>query len=336
MASTVPTDPARQQRRTVPRETGLPARMSAPAVPGAPAEPVPPTAGAVASAPPESDAPAEPAKPAARIIVTERIVPAARTVTSSRAVPAAPASRDPPAVLAPALRAPAVPAKPAAPATPEQNAEIPRLELTSEMSQIYFAVESARTGDRALILQFVGVTGGEGVSTVAVGFARRSAREAQNKILVIACGDDDAGNHDAASLPSLLDLFQSDRPLAGGSRALPAAHGEQGRERVRRARLGAHAQDELNPRLLAAFAEELRRSFNVIVLDCPPVADSPIASLLSRIADGTIIVAAAGQSRRRAMEHAVAEINRMGGNVVGLVLNRQRDWLPGWLRRRLA
>jgi Mrp family chromosome partitioning ATPase len=206
-----------------------------------------------------------------------------------------------------------------------------------EMSRIYFAIEAARTGERALIVQFVGIEGGDGVSTIAAGFARRTAREAQNAILLVTCGNHaHAIQPDVAALPSLLDLFLAGRPLTGASAPLDGDGMLEGRDRIRWARLGAEAQDDLNPRLLTAFAEELRRAFSVIVLDCPPTASSPLAGVLSRIADGTVVVAAAGRSRRRDLERTVAEIARMGGQVVGLVLNRQRDWLPAWLRRHLA
>jgi Mrp family chromosome partitioning ATPase len=105
---------------------------------------------------------------------------------------------------------------------------------------------------------------------------------------------------------------------------------------VRWATLDRSAEHELDLRMLGAFADALRQTFTLVVLDCPPVSVSPLSGVLSRITDGTIVVAAAGRTPRRAIERTVTEISRMGGQVVGLVLNRQRDWLPAWLRRRLA
>jgi hypothetical protein len=220
-----------------------------------------------------------------------------------------------------------------------------------DLANLYFAIESTRRDDRALIVQFVGVAGGEGVSTLAEGFARQSARDSQSSILLVDCDtgtgltrDDDAtpGGQDGAKtadqappLPSLLTMFMAGRPLKGA--LAPARDGgtRNGRSNIRHAQLGKGADAELDLRMLAAFAEALRGSFSVVVLDCPPISVSPLATVLARIADGTIIVAAAGQTRRRRLHHTIAEISRMGGQVIGLVLNRQRDWLPTWLRRHM-
>jgi len=139
----------------------------------------------------------------------------------------------------------------------------------------------------------------------------------------------------APPLPSLLTMFMAGRPLKGALAPVGEDGSRNGRSNIRYAQLGKGADAELDLRMLGAFAEALRGSFSVVVLDCPPIAVSPLATVLARIADGTIIVAAAGQTRRRRLQHTVTEISRMGGQVVGLVLNRQRDWLPAWLRRQM-
>ncbi len=247
-----------------------------------------------------------------------------------------------------------------------------------DLANLYFAIEATRRDDRALIVQFVGATGGEGVSTLAAGFARQSARDSQSSILLVDCdtgtrptrqdsaeagqpgagqagaGQAGAGQAGAATgtkegsskdgakpmeqappLPSLLTMFMAGRPLKGALAPVGEDGSRNGRSNIRYAQLGKGADAELDLRMLGAFAEALRGSFSVVVLDCPPIAVSPLATVLARIADGTIIVAAAGQTRRRRLQHTVTEISRMGGQVVGLVLNRQRDWLPAWLRRQM-
>ena len=81
---------------------------------------------------------------------------------------------------------------------------------------------------------------------------------------------------------------------------------------------------------------ELRRRFNYILIDTPPVLASSEARLLARGVDGVVFVASVGISRLPAIEDALSEL-RMGNAVfLGLVLNgvpaRSADF--AWARYR--
>jgi Mrp family chromosome partitioning ATPase len=77
----------------------------------------------------------------------------------------------------------------------------------------------------------------------------------------------------------------------------------------------------------------LRTHHPVIVLDSPP-ADSPEAAALSRYCDGSVLVVQAGRTRQAEIETAKTLIERLGGQTVGVVLNRERSVLPRWMSRR--
>jgi Mrp family chromosome partitioning ATPase len=66
---------------------------------------------------------------------------------------------------------------------------------------------------------------------------------------------------------------------------------------------------------------DLRREFQVIILDTPPVLVSADAATLAGSADGAILVVRAGQTDRGAAELARQRVSSAGGKVVGAVLN---------------
>ena len=65
-----------------------------------------------------------------------------------------------------------------------------------------------------------------------------------------------------------------------------------------------------------------RSQFDVIIMDAPPVLPATDAVLLSTQADATILVVAAGRSRRHEIELTLESLNSVGAPMIGAVLNQ--------------
>ena len=65
----------------------------------------------------------------------------------------------------------------------------------------------------------------------------------------------------------------------------------------------------------------IRNQFDVIVIDSPPLNLLADATLLSAVADGVIVVARAGQTRREALAFAMDRLLVARAPVIGVVLN---------------
>ncbi|MGE4049378.1 MAG: hypothetical protein AB7F35_31375, partial [Acetobacteraceae bacterium] len=61
---------------------------------------------------------------------------------------------------------------------------------------------------------------------------------------------------------------------------------------------------------------------------------APEAAAVSRYCDGSVLVVAAGRTTQSEIETAKTLIERLGGQTVGVVLNRERSVMPSWLNRR--
>jgi capsular exopolysaccharide synthesis family protein len=66
----------------------------------------------------------------------------------------------------------------------------------------------------------------------------------------------------------------------------------------------------------------LRDNFDLILIDSPPVLPVTDAAILSQYADATLMLAAAGQTRRSDLHRAVEKLDQVGATILGTVLNK--------------
>jgi polysaccharide biosynthesis transport protein len=66
----------------------------------------------------------------------------------------------------------------------------------------------------------------------------------------------------------------------------------------------------------------LRDHFDLVLIDSPPVLPVTDAAILSRYADATLMLVAAGQTRRGDLQRAVEKLDQVGAKILGLVLNK--------------
>jgi capsular exopolysaccharide synthesis family protein len=68
----------------------------------------------------------------------------------------------------------------------------------------------------------------------------------------------------------------------------------------------------------------LSQEYDRIIIDSPPVNVVTDAVVLSTHADTTIMVAAFGETKQDALQHAVVELKEVGGNIFGVLLNKKK------------
>jgi tyrosine-protein kinase Etk/Wzc len=76
--------------------------------------------------------------------------------------------------------------------------------------------------------------------------------------------------------------------------------------------------------ILARFGE----SFDVIVIDSPPVLPVADAAILATLADGALLVVRAGSTNRKAAQLAVQQLEDVDARVLGVVLNDPKAQVP--------
>jgi capsular exopolysaccharide synthesis family protein len=66
----------------------------------------------------------------------------------------------------------------------------------------------------------------------------------------------------------------------------------------------------------------LRDRYDLVLIDSPPVLPVTDAAILSQHADATLMIAAAGQTRRSDLHRAVEKLDQVGATILGTVLNK--------------
>ena len=69
----------------------------------------------------------------------------------------------------------------------------------------------------------------------------------------------------------------------------------------------------------------LETSFDMVVIDTPPVDAAPDALSLAAEASGTVVVVEAGRTNAAQAAAVVDALNNVGANVLGVVLNKARE-----------
>lgn len=82
--------------------------------------------------------------------------------------------------------------------------------------------------------------------------------------------------------------------------------------------------------LLGALAEE----FDLLVVDMSPL-DAAAALEWAPLLDGIVLVIEAERVRWQVAARGIALLEQAGSNVLGTVINKRRNYIPGWLYRRL-
>jgi capsular exopolysaccharide synthesis family protein len=92
-----------------------------------------------------------------------------------------------------------------------------------------------------------------------------------------------------------------------------------------------HPSRLLRSEALTSLLENLRERFAFIVLDLPAVLRSSDAAVLAEMTDGAVFVVRAGSTDQRNVQEALGLLS--GATMHGIVLNRWRSSMPGFVRR---
>jgi protein-tyrosine kinase len=187
------------------------------------------------------------------------------------------------------------------------------------------------------VVLFVGATLGSGATTTASNFAAMLAQDAQAKVLLIDANlrvkktfgrgrQRDNQNESDVSLAGLLAADSSTvYPVPGPGNLYVLPSGTQCA-----APLSLFQSESFDQ-----FLQTVRKRFDHVVIDAPPLSGFPESIVLSRKADGVILVVEAGRTRRRAGLWAKQQIEDAGGKILGVVLNKRKFHIPNWLYRHI-
>lgn len=194
-----------------------------------------------------------------------------------------------------------------------------------DVATLYRNIDSLLPDCQRRTIQFISAREGEGVSTIVREMARITADRLGKKVLVLDAAHHNPtqhtfhklncsrGWHDIAKNGGLLSeaCFRTDNPnLFVSPLTTPA-----------------------NPYFVdiqasVHFLDEVRKRFELVLIDSAPAEVAPDSIALSRYADGVILVVEAERTRAAAVEKLRDRVEKNGGTILGVVFNKRRYHIP--------
>jgi Mrp family chromosome partitioning ATPase len=180
----------------------------------------------------------------------------------------------------------------------------------------------------------VGLTHGDGASTVSANLAIAASRAGMDSVLLI----------DANPLrPALHGLFEI-APAPGFSEwmsdildPLECVHASSvpGLSVMPWGEVSDRTVMMMEPAALVEKFDSLSENYGLILFDLPAAGETGLGVNLARSLSGVVLVLEAESSRQRAAIRAKHQLENAGVNILGVVLNKHRRHLPNWLYRAL-
>jgi protein-tyrosine kinase len=210
----------------------------------------------------------------------------------------------------------------------------PVFHMEEEMLGLYKSIDALLLNNGGKIVQFIGAGEGEGTSTVAREFARICAARIGHSVLLL-----DADRH--SPVQSAYFHVGSER---GWIAALQKGDALQDSVyRIGQSRLfvspscnSAVSTPELfNSPRFEDFWVGMREEYDLILIDSAPLAISPDGLAIAAKADGVVLVVEAEKTRWQTAKNLRDSIKKIGGNVIGLVFNKRRYYIPQFVYKHL-
>ena len=240
--------------------------------------------------------------------------------------PAAPGNM-PPAHSAPRGEPAAVPAR-------QRGASAFEADMLREVGILRNSVESKLEKRSGRVIVFTSAMHEEGVTTLAIAYARLIAMHEHQRVLMIelnARTPSVARRLGLAGTEGVTHYFGAQRPL----RSLVQRPAGEDFDVLH---VGVPDATQIQINLERAFphlVKEALQSYDTIVVDAPPVVMCPETPPLGPHVDGVVLVVQSGRTKRETVDRSIKQIQQFQGRVLGVVLNRKRYYIPYFIYRRL-
>jgi Mrp family chromosome partitioning ATPase len=204
--------------------------------------------------------------------------------------------------------------------------------IAVELTPLLSAMRPLLDGNRGAVLHFVAAAPGEGTSTIAREFALLAATTGRRRALLIdaARGDPQTACHFGCDTSrGLVDgiwigFDEADLRYQVPGTLLSVA-----------CLVGDRSNGPADAVTLSSLYEQLRDQFELVIVDCAAMMRGEYSTLLPDEADGIFLVIQAEHTRPAVIAHAKTLVEQAGGNFLGAVLNRRRNYIPDFLYRLL-
>jgi len=220
----------------------------------------------------------------------------------------------------------------AAQEAPGHDLDVPEA-FASEMVSMRYSVDS-KVSRAHKSLVFTCSVPGEGVSAVSRLFCKILVQDPGSRVILVDANVHDPTVHEAFGVargPGLMEI------LAGRNSVAECI------QKTEFPRLEVIPIGEASMPPMQAFASgamkktvaDLLASCEYLVFDAPPVLSYPEATILGSRVDGVLFVVQAIRTKKEVIKKAVEALTKAGGDVLGVILNRNKRFIPEFIYKRV-
>ena len=207
-------------------------------------------------------------------------------------------------------------------------------DMEQEMITLYQTITAALPDIDHHSILFVGSRSNEGTSTIARQLAKAVSLRMEKTVLLI---DLDRSRPDLHVYANLKPEFDAEDGLENGDSI------EKSLCRVEESSLYVmplFKRTMVTPRTLDSakgnvFWEPLKERFDLTIVDSPPATLFPDGLAIASQVDGVILVVEAEKTRWQVALNVREKIEKHGGNILGIVFNKRRFYIPEFIYRYL-
>jgi Mrp family chromosome partitioning ATPase len=205
----------------------------------------------------------------------------------------------------------------------------------AEMLALCHSIENLLPAQSPRIIQFIGIKGKEGVSTVVRELAVAAARLLKKRVLILDAANHAPSQHAHFGLENnygWIDAYAKGDPVTTACYLVKEE--EQSLHLSPISSQASLPQGYADRATLGTLFRGLKEDFDLILVDSAPALVSADALTTCRLCDGVVLVFAAEGSWRLA-EAAKERISEHGGSILGVVFNKRTFHIPECIYKRL-
>ena len=198
--------------------------------------------------------------------------------------------------------------------------------------QIARNILAVKADERPRILVVTAANSGDGASYVAAQIADALSAKRTRRVLLVDANLHEPSQHESVGLNRSHGLSEV---LVNGQNYEAAVQGTTSYSLLVAGRPTEDGCSLFESSEARSFFSRLRKDYDFVIIDTPSVCEYPDAAVLAGLADASVLVLQAESTRFDEAEEARDLLLQAGSPILGGVLNRQKEYLPKWLRRML-
>ena len=226
-------------------------------------------------------------------------------------------------------------AVPAVPSAAENSLGfVPGQWANDEALRLVQQVFLLQTQDAPHVVVFAGIDHGNGCSWICASVAETLAKNAEGKVCLVEANFRSPGLPGLLGVPNhfgLSDALLRDAPITTFTRPI-------GKDNLWLLSAGTLTEDSpnlLTADVLKARMDELRKEFDFVIVDAPPLTRYSDAVVLSQLSDGLVLVLEADSTRREAASAVTENLRSAKIPILAAVLNKRTFPIPEKIYSRL-